>query len=530
MSASEPRASHSLGVVTDGGFAAGLTVRLHDAHAETLQVGSFVVVDGDRNRYFSLVADLQLRVTDPNVASDPPVSSPLLRAALQGIHTYVAAEIRPSLVIEDVGGDKPSAPRPARTVPSHFSVMRQADEADFEQVFGKEGGTKFGLGQPIAMDGVSITIDLERLVERPSGVFGQTGTGKSVLTRLLLYGVLTSDVANALIFDMHSEYALERSDRPGIPGLVDLFNHDKVRVFSLDHRASNGTTLKIGMNQIDPEDIALLSEELGLPQTYDGTSLLLQRAFREEWLSQLLRLSGDTLREFVENHGAHEGAVTGLQRRLRFLQQAEYVQEHQSDSQIEEIVELLRKGKSVVVQFGRYDGFRDYMLVTNLLTRRIHEKYRDAAEHRTGKERGLVIVLEEAHKFLSPQVARQSIFGTIAREMRKFGVTLLIVDQRPSQIDSEVLSQVATRISGLVTNDDDISAIVSGASDRNALRSMLASLDQTQQCLVLGHAIPMPMIVRTREYSRALIADPEVDKRKQDGMALIRGLRPERNR
>ena len=47
---------------------------------------------------------------------------------------------------------------------------------------------------------------------------------------------------------------------------------------------------------------------------------------------------------------------------------------------------------------------------------------------------------------------------------------------------------------------------------------------------MLGHAIPMPMIVRTREYSRALIADPEVDKRKQDGMALIRGLRPERNR
>ena len=35
---------------------------------------------------------------------------------------------------------------------------------------GKEGGTKFGLGQPIAMDGVSITIDLERLVERPSEI------------------------------------------------------------------------------------------------------------------------------------------------------------------------------------------------------------------------------------------------------------------------------------------------------------------------------------------------------------------------
>jgi DNA helicase HerA-like ATPase len=88
--------------------------------------------------------------------------------------------------------------------------------------------------------------------------------------------------------------------------------------------------------------------------------------------------------------------------------------------------------------------------------------------------------------------------------MRKFDVSLMVVDQRPSQIDDEVMSQLATRVSGLLTDEHDIAAVLSGTGDRSALRSMLASLEPSQQCLVLGHAIPMPMIVRTREYSRRL--------------------------
>jgi hypothetical protein len=145
------------------------------------------------------------------------------------------------------------------------------------------------------------------------------------------------------------------------------------------------------------------------------------------------------------------------------------------------------------------------MLVANLLTRRIHEKYTERSEaarsNGAGERRALVVVLEEAHKFLNPQAAKQSIFGTIAREMRKFGVSLLVVDQRPSGIDSEVMSQLGTRISGLLTDENDIAAVLSGTSDRSALRGMLASLEPSQQCLVVGHAIPMPMILRTRDYS-----------------------------
>jgi len=72
----------------------------------------------------------------------------------------------------------------------------------------------------------------------------------------------------------------------------------------------------------------------------------------------------------------------------------------------------------------------------------------------------LVITIEEAHKFLNPEVSSQTIFGTIAREMRKYNVTLLVIDQRPSGIDDEVISQMGTKITCLLDNERDVDSVV----------------------------------------------------------------------
>ncbi len=93
-----------------------------------------------------------------------------------------------------------------------------------------------------------------------------------------------------------------------------------------------------------------------------------------------------------------------------------------------------------------------------------------------------------------------TIFGTIARELRKYNVTLLIVDQRPSQIDAEIMSQIGTRITCALSDDKDISAVFAGISGAQQLRSVLASLDSKQQALIMGHAVPMPVVVQTRRY------------------------------
>ena len=144
------------------------------------------------------------------------------------------------------------------------------------------------------------------------------------------------------------------------------------------------------------------------------------------------------------------------------------------------------------------------MLVANYLTRRIHHDYVEKMERSLGDKSmqppQLLITIEEAHKFLDPLVARQTTFGVIAREMRKYNVTLLVVDQRPSAIDDEVMSQIGTRVTALLDNERDIAAVLNGINGAGGLREVLARLETNQQAIIMGHAVPMPVVIKPRNY------------------------------
>jgi len=280
-----------LGVVVDGSFNTGLTVRLDPSvSTEEMRIGDFVIIEGAENRYFSTIADMQLRATDPRIAADPPRTlSPFIAQALAGTSTYGIVQVQPRLMMKKPDpavipeGLPEEQVQPVRTIPMHFAELYQADALDFATVFGKEGGKHFAMGTPLTMD-IPICIDLERLVERSDGIFGQSGTGKSFLARILLCGVIQSGVAVNLIFDMHDEYAFGRESEDGVfvRGLRQLFGSPRVLVYSLDERASGlagrsvDVILRLGLNQIEAEDVLLLAEELNLRGTAEATIGLLQ--------------------------------------------------------------------------------------------------------------------------------------------------------------------------------------------------------------------------------------------------------------
>src|SRR5262249_23797170 len=67
-------------------------------------------------------------------------------------------------------------------------------------------------------------------------------------------------------------------------------------------------------------------------------------------------------------------------------------------------------------------------------------------------------------------------------------------------IDSEIISQLGTRVTGKLTEERDIDSVLTGVAGRGAVRGMLESLDTKQQVLLIGHAVPMPIQIRTRPY------------------------------
>ena len=502
-----------IGVIISGSLTEGLTARVDARQSvESLRVGQFLLVAGRQHEFFAMLTDVELAAAATEVLIDPPADDPFLQEVFAGTSTYATIDLRPSLMLPR---DEADGMRPVKTIPAHFAPVYNAEEADFSRVFGREDATHFEIGRPLDMD-VPVCIDLTRFVERSNGVFGKSGTGKSFLTRLLLSGVMRAGVATNLIFDMHSEYGSDATSEAGgfVKGLRKIFG-PSVRIYTLDPESTRRRggqydhDIRIGLNEIDVDDILLISEELNLTATAAESAYRLVDHYKSEWLRTLLDMTPEALDAFALQTGTHAGSLSALKRKLEALRRRAYVDDASKSSVLTTLIDALMARQHVVLEFGKYDHSIDYMLVANIITRKIHQRWRERTEayltskNPADKPPQLVITIEEAHKFLNPQAAKQTIFGTIAREMRKYSVTLLVVDQRPSSIDSDVMSQLGSRVTALLNDEKDIDAVFTGVSGSSALRTVLATLDSRQQCLILGHAVPMPVVVRTRPYDEA---------------------------
>lgn len=524
-----PNGPHRLGLLVSGSLTEGLAARLDPGvPVEEVRLGKFVKIAGDLNDYFCLVTDVQLDAANSDVLRAPPGSSSevdlFLREVLAGTITYGVVKLKPELMLPHASGDAvrsddEAVPRPARTIPPHFSGVFDANAADFAAVFGAEGDTHFQIGQPIDMD-VPVCINLARFVQRSNGVFGKSGTGKSFLTRLILCGIIRQSAAVNLIFDMHSEYGWSSQSEDGteVKGLRQLFP-GRALLYTLDPGSARARgvrpdgEVKIALGEITVEDVALLQDELKLHRTAMETAYICEDELGGgDWVRRLLEMDGNGVRAFSDRSGANLHSLNALRNKLHQIDRLPFVEKSLSTSPLDALIQALESGKNVVLEFGQQQGLLAYILVANVITRRLHQLWVSKTETflRTKQEadrpQPLMITIEEAHKFLNAQVAHQTTFGTIARELRKFNVTLLVVDQRPSGIDDEVLSQIGTRITCQLNDERDIDAIFTGVSGGTHLRSVLATLDSREQALVLGHAVPMAVMVRTRKYDAAFYA------------------------
>ena len=508
-----------LGLVVGGALSAGLDVKLDPAILmEGLAVGRYVVIHGKQTgrKFFGLITDVSLDATNPDIAKSPPDVSDRLSARIYGnAVAFGVIHVSPMLMLDD------GEPKPIKTIPAHFSPVFEATEEDVNAVFGQEDAGHWHIGAPLDMESVKVNLDLKRFVERSSGVFGKSGTGKSFITRTILAGIVKANAASCLIFDMHNDYGWSVHDEQGreFKGLRQLFGDGRVQVITLDpetsrHRGSKTDgVLQIGLNQIEPEDVEMLAGIVGLTEVQVGALYYLRRKLGRDWIAALLDEHDTTAIDEVEaEEKVQKGTLRAMQRKFELFRRLDFLRSGPpARDLVDEIFNLLNSGRSVVLEFGVYgNSLAAYVLVANYLTRRIHEKYvekKNRAAGRKGEEpQPLVITIEEAHKFLDPEIAGHTIFGNIARELRKYNVTLLIVDQRPSGIDEEVMSQIGTRVTCLLDNEADIKAVFSGVSGAGQLREVLARLDTTQQALILGHAVPMPVVVKTREYGPELYA------------------------
>lgn len=548
-----------IGYIVGGGLKESFSARL-TVPASDVQEGAFVTIEDGDWLFYGLATDLQLGATDPRFADEQSEKRfpPQLANALHGQTLFTNLEILPALMLErgpEPGspayadwlkkiGDNTPRPIPVKTVPRHHSEVRLAGEGDIAEIFGDpDADGNFVIGYT-REQGHPVCVNLDKFVQRSSGVFGATGTGKSFLTRLMLAGLMHRGQASVLVLDMHNEYGFDdiASDtKNAVTGLKTKFK-SRVNVVGLGAGATirgqvPDFNLEIAMSDISSSDIEMLTRELNLKETTPTTLNALWMTFRENWFAAFKGMSRETVMiedergkkkevpaegsvaAWADANGVNVAAAEALHDKLRRLFNKDYIVEKPAADSVAQIIHALEGGRHVILSYGENESDLDYLLVSNLLTRKIRnaweKKTNEFRSHGKAEPRPLIIVVEEAHKLLNREMAAQTTFATIARELRKYYVTLLIVDQRPSQIYDEVMSQLGTRISGWLGDEDDIHAALSGLAGREALRGMLARLQPKEEVLLLGWGVPMPLPVRSRRYDEKFWKELLGNKRSQ---------------
>ena len=307
----------NIGYVVGGGLKDSFRVRL-TVDPLTVQEGAFVVIESGTYQFYGLVTDLELGATDPRFADEQSEIrlAPALAKALHGQTLFTNLEVLPALMME-IGpepgsqeyaewleknlGQEPG-PGPVKTVPPHHARVRLASAGDIAEIFGKEGeGGNFVVGYTREQNH-PVCVNLDKLVQRSSGVFGATGTGKSFLTRIVLAGLIHYNKASVLVFDMHNEYGYDdiASDTGlRVVGLKTKFA-SKVRVVGLGGGAkirnqAPDFNLEIAERDISPADIELLTRELNLKETTPTTLDALWNSFKDRWVSEFKDMTQDVV-------------------------------------------------------------------------------------------------------------------------------------------------------------------------------------------------------------------------------------------
>jgi uncharacterized protein len=513
---------HPIGKIISGGIARHLIASL-DINSERLETGTFIVCPGTLRRYYALVVDVMHNAGLVPEFVDQPVEGRLpvnLAARVNRKVLKPKAELMLNLCLDNDAIN--SLPQPVTALPPMHAPVYLADAQDIERIFGvttKPGNFVIGYTRE---QGHPVALDLSKLIKRSTAFFSSTGGGKSQLAKVALAGVIQSGLAATLTLDFHSEYGFDDVSESNavIPGLKSMFPN-RVTTFALGKNATvrgikPDRILEIAMSEIQPSEILQMQDLLALTENTATVIGALTKSYGANWLRDFLRLTRNSENSEDGKKTPAPGSVefwansvkisvisaSALWSKLKYrIGRLPYMVDQPTPNGVQSIITELKAGRHVVISFGEHDSPIDCALVANIVGNQVAAVWeQDAENYRSNQKvepRRLVLVVEEAHKLLM-KGADSPVYTRLSREGRKDFATLWIVDQRPSEISPEVLSQVGTRVLGWLGNENDLDAAIIGLPGRDMLRRILSNIQPNGVFLIAGYGVPTPILVKSR--------------------------------
>ena len=375
---------------------------------------------------------------------------------------------------------------------------------------------------------VEAILDGNRFFQRHATIVGSTGSGKSFTVANILEKANELEHANLIVFDLHGEYnELSYAEQikicdseNGLHIPLWFFNYEEIH--SLFIESSEGTStnqraavikyilehkkryLEENMTEFSSE---IITADTPIPFSAKGlTAYLEDENIKEETTGEVYK-TGDKKGQEKTKQGQYYGKLTNLITRLQTkiddkkygfvfnednIVRTDYLKEF-----VDKIMGLDKKIKVIDLSEVPSDMLP---IIIGIVTRLVYEVQFWMSPKADETRHPIAFICDEAHLYMPRDTTKLKavenksleIFEKISKEGRKYGVSLVIVSQRPAELNSTIISQCNNIISLKITNDRDKSAVATMLTDSLVgLVETLPNLD-VGECIVIGDSIKLP--------------------------------------
>lgn len=377
---------------------------------------------------------------------------------------------------------------------------------DFSKMLGKYEQNGFKLGKYAAYK-CDAYVDGNKFFQRHACVLGNTGSGKSETVANILEKASQLPSANIVIFDIHGEYSkltFARNIKIGsdFDFPVWLFGFNDMITNILKVKEETSTTIMTALRKSYYELVPDGAENKPIYFNYKELIKKLEYLNNEEVCTGESYKTGDKKGMPKTVKGDYNGKLTSIINLLKDKQldsRYSFLFEEKPQKYLFEVIEQIMNNDKPIKNIDLSDIPHDVAIaIIGVITKIIYN-----IQISQLKIHPITLICDEAHVYipnnfqLSPSERRMvEIFENIAKEGRKFGITLFPASQRPSELNKTIIAQCANFIVSKLNNENDKSMIKGMLPDGNDSVIDSVTMFNPGEVLVIGDSVPIPLKIK----------------------------------
>ncbi len=399
--------------------------------------------------------------------------------------------------------------------PTTDVTIRKIEENDLNIIIGGSAKGWLRIGKYVSYNN-DAWLDGNRLFQRHSCIVGNTGSGKSETLAKILEETSKLPGTNIVLFDIHGEYGkLSYVDNikigPDFPFPVWLFGFQDMASNILKIKEESATVVMSALRKCYKMCCPKGNEGKAFNFSYDSIMEEMDRLDNETILDGYFK-NGEPKIKNGEFYGKLTNVVSLMRARRHDARYSFLFGKHSQDC-LNSLINRLMGGSKPVKNIDLSEIPHDVAIpIIGAITKLVFDIQRT-----TGPDfNPITLVCDEAHVYipnnfqLSASERRMvEVFENIAKEGRKFGITMFVSSQRPSELNKTIMAQCANFIVGKLNNENDKAMIKGMLPGGNESVIDSTTMFSPGDVLVVGDAAPIPLkihvdLAKERPQSRTI--------------------------